>query len=47
MLLRPVPWILSAFLVFTLVRLALAYRRIIATWFLAGSVIPTSACCCC
>ena len=39
MLLRPVPWILSAFLVFTLFRLALAHRRIIATWFLAGSVI--------
>ena len=39
MLLRPVPWILSAFLVFTLFRLALAYRRIIATWFLAGAVI--------
>jgi adenylate cyclase len=39
MLLQPVPWILTAFLVFTVVRLALAYRRIIATWFLAGSVI--------
>ncbi len=36
---HPVPWILSAFLVFTLVRLALAYRRIIAGWFLAGSVV--------
>ena len=39
MLLRPVPWILSGFLVFTLIRLALAHRRIIATWFLAGFVI--------
>jgi adenylate cyclase len=39
MLLQPVPWILTAFLLFTLVRLALAHRRIIATWFLAGSVI--------
>ena len=38
-LFHPVPWILSAFLIFTLVRLALAYRRIIATWFLAGSVV--------
>jgi adenylate cyclase len=36
---HPVPWVLSAFLLFTLVRLALAYRRIIATWFLAGSVV--------
>lgn len=39
MLFHPVPWVLSAFLVFALVRLALAYRRIIATWFLAGSVV--------
>jgi adenylate cyclase len=39
MLFHPVPWVLSAFLVFTLVRLALAHRRIIATWFLAGSVV--------
>jgi adenylate cyclase len=38
-LLQPVPWVLSAFLLFTLVRLALAHRRIIATWFLTGSVI--------
>jgi adenylate cyclase len=39
MLFHPVPWVLSSFLVFTLVRLALAHRRIIATWFLAGSVV--------
>jgi adenylate cyclase len=38
-LFHPVPWVLSAFLVFTLVRLTLAHRRIIATWFLAGSVV--------
>ena len=36
---QPVPWVLGAFLVFTLVRLALAYRRVIAAWFLAGSVV--------
>ena len=36
---HPVPWVLSAFLVFALVRLALAYRRIVATWFVAGSVV--------
>jgi adenylate cyclase len=39
MLFRPVPWVLSAFLLFTLVRLTLAHRRIIANWFLAGSVV--------
>jgi adenylate cyclase len=38
-LFHPVPWVLSAFLLFTLVRLTLAHRRIIATWFLAGSVV--------
>ena len=30
---------MSAFLVFTLIRLAMAYRRVIAAWFLCGSVI--------
>jgi adenylate cyclase len=36
---QPLPWLLAAYLGFTVVRLLLAYRRIIATWFLAGSVI--------
>lgn len=36
---QPVPWVLGAFLVFTLIRLLLAYRRVIAVWFLAGSVL--------
>lgn len=36
---QPVPWVLGAYMAFTIVRLLLAYRRIIAAWFLAGSVI--------
>lgn len=36
---QPVPWVLSAFIGFTLIRLALAYRRVIGAWFLGGSVI--------
>lgn len=36
---KPLPWVLAAYLLFTVVRLALAYRRIIAPWFLTGSVI--------
>jgi adenylate cyclase len=36
---RPVPWVLAAYLVFALIRLLLAYQRTIASWFLAGSVI--------
>lgn len=36
---QPVPWVLGAFLVFTLIRLALAYRQAIAGWFLGSSVV--------
>jgi adenylate cyclase len=36
---HPVPWVLSAFLVFTVIRLLLAYRRVIAAWFLCSSVV--------
>lgn len=36
---QPVPWVLGAFLVFTLVRLALAYRHAIAGWFLGSAVV--------
>jgi adenylate cyclase len=36
---QPVPWVLGAFFVFTLIRLLLAYRQVLAAWFLCGSVI--------
>lgn len=36
---QPVPWVLSAFIGFTLIRLALAYRQVIQAWFLGGWVI--------
>ena len=36
---QAVPWALSAFLVFTLIRLGLAYRQVIVGWLLGGLVI--------
>ncbi|MBK8176291.1 MAG: adenylate/guanylate cyclase domain-containing protein [Rhodospirillales bacterium] len=36
---RPLPWVLGTYLVFTIARLFLALRQIIAPWFLLGSVI--------
>ena len=36
---QPVPWVLGAFFVFTVIRLRLAYRQILAAWFLCGSVV--------
>lgn len=35
----PVPWVLAAYLVFTLLRLALAYRSSLPGWFLTLSVV--------
>ena len=35
----PVPWALGLYLAFTVLRLALAYRRVLPRWFLALSVI--------
>lgn len=37
--LRPIPWVLGAYGAFTLLRLYLAYRRRLAPWFLALSVV--------
>ena len=36
---QPVPWALAAYLVFTMVRLALAYRRVMPSWLLMVSVV--------
>lgn len=35
----PIPWVLSAYVVFTITRLVLAYRRGLTRWFLALSVV--------
>lgn len=35
----PVPWVLAAYLAFTLLRLYLAYRGVLPRWLLAGSVV--------
>lgn len=35
----PVPWALTAYGLFTVIRLALAYRRALPGWFLAASVV--------
>lgn len=37
--LHPIPWVLGAYTVFTLLRLYLAYRRQLANWFLGLSVV--------
>jgi adenylate cyclase len=37
--LHPIPWVLGAYAAFTLLRLYLAYRRRLAGWFLALSVV--------
>jgi adenylate cyclase len=39
----PVPWALGTYFVFTVIRLALAYRRALPTWLLAVSVIVDMA----
>ena len=36
---KPVPWVLSAYLAFTILRLALSYRRLLPGWFVALSVL--------
>lgn len=36
---QPVPWVLGAFVLFTLIRLALAYGRFARSWVLGGSVV--------
>lgn len=36
---HPVPWVLGAFLVFTLARLVLAQRGLVPAWFLGGLVV--------
>jgi len=36
---EPIPWVLSAYFAFTLLRLTLSYRRLLPPWFLALSVI--------
>ena len=36
---HPLPWVLGAFALFTLLRLGLAYLRIVAPWFVGGSVL--------
>lgn len=41
--LRPIPWVLGAYGAFTLLRLYLAYRRRLAPWFLALSVVADVA----
>ena len=38
-MITPVPWALTAYLVFTVIRLLLAYRNALARWFLTLSVI--------
>ncbi len=37
--LHPIPWVLGAYLAFTVLRLYLAYRRRLADWFLGLSVV--------
>ena len=39
----PIPWVLSAYFAFTLLRLYLAYRRFLPRWFLALSVVSDMA----
>jgi len=36
---KPVPWVLSAYLAFTIFRLTLSYRRLLPGWFVALSVL--------
>lgn len=40
---HPIPWVLGAYLVFTLIRLRLAYLRRLPTWFLAVSMVADVA----
>ena len=40
---RPIPWVLGAYLAFTLIRLYLAYRRRLPSWFLSLSVVADAA----
>jgi adenylate cyclase len=40
---HPVPWVLAGYLVFTLLRLSLAYRRALRPWLLALSVLVDMA----
>lgn len=41
--LHPIPWVLGAYCAFTVLRLRLAYRRRLAGWFLALSVVADVA----
>jgi len=44
-MIAPEPWVLAGYVLFTLVRLGLAYKRRLPNWLLYLSVIMTWRCC--